>query len=204
MSEAWEPTLRRAITGELDTDARRRAEYSSDASNYRVTPRGVVFPRDAADVSATLDLARAQGLAVTARGAGTSVAGNAIGPDLVLDFSRHMNAILEVDPARRIARVQPGVVLAALQREAGAHGLRLGPDPSTQNRCTLGGMIGNNACGPHAVAWGRTSDTVRELRILDGRGIERVLADDLTVIPGLADFTRANLALIRTELGRFE
>ncbi|MFE3191438.1 FAD-binding and (Fe-S)-binding domain-containing protein [Nocardia sp. NPDC059240] len=204
MSEAWERTLRGAITGEVDTAPRRRAEYSSDASNYRVLPRAVVFPRDAADVSATLDLARAEGLTVTARGAGTSVAGNAIGPGLVLDFSRHMNAILEVHPERRTARVQPGVVLAALQRRAGAHGLRLGPDPSTQNRCTLGGMIGNNACGPHAVAWGRTSDTVRELRILDGRGVERVLGDDLTVIPGLADFTRAHLALIRTELGRFE
>ncbi|MVU79931.1 FAD-binding protein [Nocardia sp. ET3-3] len=192
------------MTGEVDTDPRRRAEYSSDASNYRVLPRGVVFPRDAADVTAALDVARAEGLAVTARGAGTSVAGNAIGPGLVLDFSRHMNAVLELDPDRRIARVQPGVVLATLQRRAGTHGLRFGPDPSTQNRCTLGGMIGNNACGPRAVAWGRTSDTVRELRILDGLGIERTLGDDLTVVAGLAEFARAHLALIRTELGRFE
>ncbi len=204
VSEAWERALRGAITGEVDTDPRRRAEYSSDASNYRVSPRGVVFPRDAADVQAALDVARAEGLTVTARGAGTSVAGNAIGPGLVLDFSRHMNTVLELDPERRIARVQPGVVLAALQRQAGAHGLRFGPDPSTQNRCTLGGMIGNNACGPRAVAWGRTSDTVRELRILDGLGLERTLRDDLSVIAGLPEFTRSNLALIRTELGRFE
>ncbi|MTE14621.1 FAD-binding and (Fe-S)-binding domain-containing protein [Nocardia aurantiaca] len=204
MTEAWERALRGSISGEVDTDSRRRAEYSSDASNYRVRPRGVVFPRDAADVMATLDVARAQGLAVTARGAGTSVAGNAIGPGLVLDFSRHMNAVLALDPERRIARVQPGVVLAALQRRAGAHGLRFGPDPSTQNRCTLGGMIGNNACGPRAVAWGRTADTVRELRILDGMGVERTLGDDLSVVYGLAEFTRSHLALIRTELGRFE
>lgn len=204
VSEAWERALRGAITGEVDTDDRRRAEYSSDASNYRVLPRGVVFPRDAADVSAALDIARTEGLAVTARGAGTSVAGNAIGPGLVLDFSRHMNAVLELDPERRIARVQPGLVLAGLQRRAGAHGLRFGPDPSTQNRCTLGGMIGNNACGPRAVAWGRTSDTVRELRILDGLGVERTLANELSAVAGLADFTRAHLALIRTELGRFE
>ncbi len=204
MSEAWERALRGSITGEVDTGPRRRAEYASDASNYRVPPRAVVFPRDAADVAAALDIARAEGLSVTARGAGTSVAGNAIGPGLVLDFSRHLTAILDLDPDRRTARVQPGVVLAALQREAGAYGLRFGPDPSTQNRCTLGGMIGNNACGPHAVAWGRTSDTVRELRILDGRGVERTLAADPGVLAGLPEFTREQLALIRTELGRFE
>ncbi|MFF0608705.1 FAD-binding and (Fe-S)-binding domain-containing protein [Nocardia tengchongensis] len=204
MSEVWERALRGSITGEVDTGPRRRAEYASDASNYRVPPRAVVFPRDAADVAAALDIARAEGLSVTARGAGTSVAGNAIGPGLVLDFSRHMTAILDLDPDRRIARVQPGVVLAALQREAGAYGLRFGPDPSTQNRCTLGGMIGNNACGPHAVAWGRTSDTVRELRILDGLGVERTLAADPGVLAGLPEFTREQLALIRTELGRFE
>ncbi|MFF0634059.1 FAD-binding and (Fe-S)-binding domain-containing protein [Nocardia sp. NPDC004151] len=204
VSAAWERALRGSITGEVDTGPRRRAEYASDASNYRVPPAAVVFPRDAADVMAALDIARAEGLSVTARGAGTSVAGNAIGPGLVLDFSRHLTGILELDPDRRIARVQPGVVLAALQRRAGAHGLRFGPDPSTQNRCTLGGMIGNNACGPHAVAWGRTSDTVRELRILDGRGVERTLGADPSVLAGLPEFTRAHLALIRTELGRFE
>ncbi|QLY31001.1 FAD-binding oxidoreductase [Nocardia huaxiensis] len=204
MRGSWERALRAAVDGEVDTDARRRAEYASDASNYRVLPAAVVFPRTAGDVAAALGIARGEGLAVTARGAGTSVAGNAIGPGLVLDFSRHLNGIPELDPERRIARVQPGVVLGALQREAARHGLRFGPDPSTQNRCTLGGMIGNNACGPRAVAWGRTSDTVRELLILDGSGVERRLREDLAEIPGLAEFTRANLAVIRTELGRFE
>ncbi|GAB4589908.1 FAD-binding and (Fe-S)-binding domain-containing protein [Nocardia sp. IFM 10818] len=199
-----EQALRGRIAGEVDASPRRRAEYSSDASNYRVPPTAVVFPRDAADVAETLAFARAEGLAVTARGGGTSVAGNAIGPGLVLDFSRHMTAILDVDAEQRLARVQPGVVLAALQRRAAPHGLRFGPDPSTQNRCTLGGMIGNNACGPRAVAWGRTSDTVRELRILDGGGVERRLGAELSAVPGLDAFTRANLAVIRTELGRFE
>src|SRR2546425_3309266 len=131
------------IAGEVDASARRRAEYSSDASNYRVLPAAVVFPRGAEDVVRTLEFARNNGLSVTARGAGTSVAGNAIGPGIVLDFSRYMNGIRELDPERRLARVQPGVVLAELQRKAGAHRLRFGPDPSTQNRCTLGGMIGN-------------------------------------------------------------
>ncbi|MEV6770796.1 FAD-binding and (Fe-S)-binding domain-containing protein [Nocardia sp. NPDC051030] len=204
MTDAVERGLRGRIAGEVDASDRRRVEYSSDASNYRVVPAAVVFPRTDGDVAAVLDFARGAGLSVTARGAGTSVAGNAIGSGVVLDFSRHMNAILEVDAERRVARVQPGVVLAELQRQAGVHGLRFGPDPSTQNRCTLGGMIGNNACGPRAVAWGRTSDTVRELRILDGSGAERRLAADLSAVPGLPEFTRANLAVIRTELGRFE
>ncbi|TQM29657.1 FAD-binding and (Fe-S)-binding domain-containing protein [Nocardia bhagyanarayanae] len=196
--------LRTRVDGEVDASPRRRAEYSSDASNYRVPPTAVVFPRTDSDVAETLDFAREHGLPVTARGAGTSVAGNAIGPGLVLDFSRHMNRIVRIDPDRRTARVQPGVVLSALQAAARPHGLRLGPDPSTQNRCTLGGMIGNNACGPRAVAWGRTSDTVRELRILDGTGTERILANDLAAVPGLPEFTRSNLAVLRTELGRFD
>ncbi|NEW30789.1 FAD-binding oxidoreductase, partial [Nocardia cyriacigeorgica] len=103
-----------------------------------------VFPREDADVAAVLEFGRADGIPVTARGAGTSVAGNAIGPGIVLDFSRHMDAVLELDPVHRTARVRPGLVLSGLQRRAAAHGLRFGPDPSTQNRCTLGGMIGNN------------------------------------------------------------
>nr|WP_253788364.1 FAD-binding and (Fe-S)-binding domain-containing protein [Nocardia amikacinitolerans] len=196
--------LRTRVDGEVDASPRRRAEYSSDASNYRVPPTAVVFPRTDSDVAVTLHFAREHGLPVTARGAGTSVAGNAIGAGLVLDFSRHMNRIVRIDPDSRTARVQPGVVLSALQAAARPHGLRLGPDPSTQNRCTLGGMIGNNACGPRAVAWGRTSDTVRELRILDGTGTERVLGNDLAAVPGLSEFTRSNLAVLRTELGRFD
>ncbi|WP_054815257.1 FAD-binding and (Fe-S)-binding domain-containing protein [Nocardia arizonensis] len=196
--------LRTRVGGEVDLSERRRVEYSSDASNYRVLPAAVVFPRDDDDVGAALDFARAHGLPITARGAGTSVAGNAIGSGIVLDFSRHMHRILDVDPERRTARVQPGVVLSRLQGVLGPRGLRFGPDPSTQNRCTLGGMIGNNACGPHAVAWGRTSDNTASLRVLDGNGVERKLADDLTAIPGLPEFTRANLAVLRTDLGRFD
>ncbi|WP_067720490.1 FAD-binding and (Fe-S)-binding domain-containing protein [Nocardia yamanashiensis] len=192
------------LVGEVDASERRRAEYSSDASNYRVLPAAVVFPRGDDDVAAVVEFARGEGLSVTARGAGTSVAGNAIGAGLVVDFGRYLNEVLEVDGERRVARVRPGVVLGELQRAAGEYGLRFGPDPSTQNRCTLGGMIGNNACGPHAVAWGRTSDTVRELRILDGAGVERRLGSELSEVPGLPEFTLSNLALIRTELGRFE
>ncbi|WP_043659761.1 FAD-binding and (Fe-S)-binding domain-containing protein [Nocardia thailandica] len=196
--------LRNRLAGEIDTSARRRAEYSSDASNYRVRPAAVVFPRTDDDVAATLAFARDEGLAITARGGGTSVAGNAVGPGLVLDFSRHFDRVLDLDPAARTARVQPGVVLSRLQAAARTHGLRFGPDPSTQDRCTLGGMIGNNACGPHALAWGRTSDAVRTLRVLDGTGAERLLGGDPAAVPGLAEFTLANLAVLRTELGRFD
>lgn len=188
----------------VDDSYRRRVEYSTDASNYRVLPEIVVFPRADADVAAALEFARAEGLSLTARGGGTSVAGNAVGPGIVCDFSRYMHGIADIDPQRRTARVQPGVVLSELQRRARPHGLRFGPDPSTQNRCTLGGMIGNNACGPHAVAWGRTSDRVRELRILDGTGTERRLAHELSAVPGLPEFTGSALAVLRTDLGRFD
>jgi FAD/FMN-containing dehydrogenase/Fe-S oxidoreductase len=196
--------LHARVAGEVDDSTRRRAEYSTDASNYRVVPDVVLFPRSDEDVAAVLEVGRTHNLPVTARGAGTSVAGNAIGSGLVLDFSRHLDRIVALDPDRRTAVVQPGVVLSTLQRAAAAHGLRFGPDPSTQDRCTLGGMIGNNACGPRAVAWGRTADNVHALRILDGTGAERRLTDDLSAAPGLDRLVADNLALIRTELGRFE
>ena len=198
--------LRSAVRGTVDDSSRRRAEYSTDASNYRVVPQVVVFPRDPDDVQAALAVARDAGAPVTARGAGTSVAGNSVGPGVVLDFSRHVNRILEVDPEARTARVEPGVVMAALQQAAAPHGLRFGPDPSTWTRATLGGMIGNNACGPRAVAYGRTADNVLALDLVDGTGrlIEaRSGAGALDVVPGLADLVRGHLDLLRTELGRF-
>ncbi|WP_068269305.1 FAD-binding and (Fe-S)-binding domain-containing protein [Aldersonia kunmingensis] len=196
--------LRAQLAGDVDDSPRRRAEYSSDASNYRVPPLAVVFPRSGDDVAATLDFARSHGVTLTGRGGGTSVAGNAIGPGLVLDFSRHLGAVLELDPDARRAIVQPGIVLADLQRAAGVHGLRFGPDPSTASRATVGGMIGNNACGPRAAAWGRTSDNVVTIRILDGSGTERVLGPGLDGIPGLDRFVQHNLAAIRTGLGHFD
>ncbi|ASR56312.1 FAD-binding and (Fe-S)-binding domain-containing protein [Cellulomonas sp. PSBB021] len=198
--------LRSAVRGAVDDSSRRRAEYSTDASNYRVVPQVVVFPQDTDDVEAALAVAREAGVPITARGAGTSVAGNSVGPGVVLDFSRHVNRILEVDPEERTARVQPGVVMAALQTAAAPHGLRFGPDPSTWTRATLGGMIGNNACGPRAVAYGRTADNVLALDLVDGTG-RRVEArageGGLDVVAGLPALVRANLDLLRTELGRF-
>ncbi len=195
--------LREAIDGEVDGSKRRRAEYSTDASNYRVVPQVVAMPRDADDLIAALAVAREHQVPVTMRGGGTSVAGNAIGPGLVIDTSRHMNKVLSIDADAKTARVQPGAVLAQLQWNASQHGLRFGPDPSTGTRATLGGMIGNNACGPHAVAYGKTSDNVVSLDAVDGTGRRFLAADDLAVIPGLEAFVAANLALFRTDFGRF-
>ncbi|MCW2523351.1 MAG: linked oxidase domain protein, partial [Frankiales bacterium] len=199
--------LRRAGVPEVDASTRRRAEYSSDASNYRVVPSAVVFPRHAEEVALTLQVAQRLGVALTARGAGTSIAGNAVGPGVVLDFSRHLNRVLALDPQAGTATVEPGVILADLQRAAAPHGLRFGPDPSTQARCTLGGMIGNNACGPHALAYGKTADNVERLSLLlaDGRALDVSTLNELADPVGAAldTLVRENLGLIRTEFGRF-
>ncbi|HEY0188857.1 MAG TPA: FAD-binding and (Fe-S)-binding domain-containing protein [Cellulomonas sp.] len=191
------------MAGVVDDSARRRAEYATDASNYRVLPTVVAFPRDVDDALAALDVARGLGVPVTSRGGGTSVAGNAVGTGLVLDWSRHVNRVLDIDPDARTARVEPGVVMAVLQRAAAPHGLRFGPDPSTQARATLGGMIGNNACGPRAVAYGRTVDNVLELDVVDGRGRRFTAAQGLDPVAGLDALVRSELEVLRTELGRF-
>lgn len=196
--------LRAELRGHVDTGKRRRAEYSSDASNYRVVPSLVAFPADIDDAVTAIGLAREHGVPLTQRGGGTSIAGNAMGPGLVLDFSRHCNRVLSIDPDARTATVEPGVILSDLQKAAAKFGLRFGPDPSTINRATLGGMIGNNACGPHAVAWGKTAENVVSLDVIDGTG-RRFLAGagDAGAVPGLDELVQANLAGIRTSFGRF-
>ena len=150
----------RAAGLEVRDDAGTRAMYATDASLYRIPPLAVVRPRHVDEVAATLDVVRDLGVPITARGGGTSIAGNAVGRGVVLDFSRHLDRVLEIDPAAGTARVEPGTVHATLQRAALEHGLRFGPDPSSHSRCTVGGMIGNNACGTRALGYGRTSDNV--------------------------------------------
>ncbi len=194
--------LRAAMRGEVDESPRRRAEYSSDASNYRVVPQVVAFPRDTGDILAVAEVSRHTGIPLTTRGAGTSIAGNAVGAGIVLDTSRYLGQILDLDPGARTARVEPGVILASLQAAAAPHGLRFGPDPSTQSRATLGGMIGNNACGAHALAYGRTADNVLELDVVDGTGRRFTAGHGLDPVPGLDKLVSANLALLRTEFGR--
>jgi FAD/FMN-containing dehydrogenase len=150
-----------ALSGEVRFDTTARAAYASDSSNYRHVPLGVVFPIDHDDVRAAARLAAEAGAALLARGAGTSLAGQACNEAVVLDMSRHMRRIVEIDPDRRVARAEPGVVLDDLRRAAERHGLTFGPDPATHAWCTLGGMIGNNSCGTHGLYAGKTSDNVR-------------------------------------------
>src|SRR5699024_4467186 len=195
------------IDGDVDTSSLTRSMYSSDASNYRVVPDIVVLPRHTDDVTAALDVARQYSLAITARGGGTSIAGNAVGPGLVLDFSRYMNKILDIDPDNQTVTVQPGVVLSDLQQELAPYGLRFGPDPSSANRCTIGGMIGNNACGPHGLSYGRTADNVVSMQFLTGTG-EVLRADSgserFNAVLGIEELVMGDLALLRTEFGRFD
>ncbi|MGD9986246.1 FAD-binding and (Fe-S)-binding domain-containing protein [Pseudonocardia sp.] len=188
-------------------DAGTRAWYSSDASLYRIPPLAVVHPREAADVEAVLAVCRASGTPLTARGAGTSVAGNAIGPGVVVDFSRHMNRVVALDADARTATVQPGTVHATLQQAATAVGLRFGPDPSTHTRCTIGGMIGNNSCGSRSLAHGRTSDNVLGLDALLGDGNRFRTGPSPTGAEALTARLHAvmadRLAVARTEFDRF-
>jgi len=160
-----------AIAGEVRFDAGSRALYATDASNYRQVPIGVVIPKSKDDVVRTVEICRRHRAPVLPRGGGTSLCGQCCNVAVVIDFSKYLNRVLEVDPRRKIARVEPGVVLDDLRAAAGAHGLTFAPDPATHNHNTLGGMIGNNSCGPHSVMGGETADNVIELEILtyDGR-----------------------------------
>ena len=206
MSDSFLSDLRALI--DVDASVGTRARYSSDAGLTRIVPLAVAFPRTPEQALAAFDLARAHGVPLTARGGGTSCASNAIGPGLVLDFSRHMNRVLSIDPEARTATVEPGCVGSTLQAAAAKHGLRFGPDPSSQNRATIAGMVANNACGPHATAWGRTSDNIVSLDCVDGQGrrFTATTSHDaaLSDVPGLASLIDSNLAPIRTQLGRFK
>ena len=206
MSESFLTDLRTLI--DVDSSVGTRARYSSDAGLTRIPPLAVAFPRTPEQAAAAFHLARAHGVPLTARGGGTSCASNAIGPGLVLDFSRHMNRVISIDPEARTATVEPGCVGSTLQAAAAKHGLRFGPDPSSQNRATIAGMVANNACGPHATAWGRTSDNIVSLDCVDGQGrrFTATIGHDaaLSDVPGLASLIDSNLAPIRTELGRFK
>ncbi|MFG2344906.1 FAD-binding and (Fe-S)-binding domain-containing protein [Streptomyces phaeochromogenes] len=188
--------LRKAVRGEVAFDVTARALTTMDASNYRRVPLGVVAPRDADDVAAALSVCSRLRVPVVARGGGTSIAGQATGTGVVLDFTRHMNRIVSLDAQARTAVVQPGVVLDRLQEAAEPHGLRFGPDPSTHSRCTLGGMIGNNSCGSHSVAWGTTADSVRELSVVTARG------EFLSPGRSWAGAPEGLRALVEGELGR--
>ncbi len=158
--------LREESRGEVRFDDGSRALYATDGSNYRQVPIGVVLPRDVEDVLAAVTICRRFSAPLLCRGGGTSLAGQCCNMAVIVDFSKHMAEILEIDPVRRLARVQPGVILDGLRNAAEKHHLTFAPDPATHDHCTLGGMIGNNSCGVHSVMAGKTDDNIEELEIL--------------------------------------
>src|SRR6202790_5013098 len=163
--------LRAEIRGEVRFDDGSRALYATDGSNYRQIPIGVVLPRDVEDVLALVTICRRFSAPLLCRGGGTSLAGQCCNIAVIVDFSKYMAEILEIDPVRRVARVQPGVILDRLRNAAEKHHLTFAPDPATHDHCTLGGMIGNNSCGVHSVMAGKTDDNIEELEILTYDGI---------------------------------
>jgi FAD/FMN-containing dehydrogenase/Fe-S oxidoreductase len=165
-SRDLEAKLRQVVRGEVRFDQASRALYATDASNYRQVPIGLVLPLDVADVVATVAACREFGAPVLSRGGGTSLAGQCCNVAVILDFSKYMRSILELNPAQKKARVQPGIVLDRLRDAAEEHDLTFAPDPATHSRCTLGGMIGNNSCGVHALMGGKTVDNIESLEIL--------------------------------------
>jgi FAD/FMN-containing dehydrogenase len=215
-----EAALRRAGAGEVRFDDGSRALYATDSSNDRQVPVGVVLPRDAGDVTRTLDVARRHGAALLGRGCGTSLAGQACNAAIVFDFSKYMHRIVEIDPAEGTARVQPGIVLDRLREAAAPHGLTFGPDPATHAYCTLGGMIGNNSCGVHSVLaefhgpGPTTADSLEALEIVtadgtrlrvgptDDREYDRIVSGGgraAEIYRRLLDFQQRHAATIRRE-----
>jgi FAD/FMN-containing dehydrogenase/Fe-S oxidoreductase len=192
LAEALRSGLRGGLRGDVRFDDGSRALYATDGSNYRQVPIGVVLPHDADDVLAAISVCREFGAPLLCRGGGTSLAGQCCNVAVVLDFSKYMASILEIDPARRIARVQPGVVLDHLRNAAEKHHLTFAPDPASHDRCTIGGMIGNNSCGIHSVMAGKTDDNIEELEIVTYDGVR------MKVGPTSAD----DVQRISAELGR--
>lgn len=168
---ALEEDLRQCVRGEVRFDAGSRALYAADASNYRQVPIGVVIPRSSEDVVAAVAACRRHGAPVLSRGGGTGLCGQTCNVAVVLDFSKYLNRVLAIDPEARTARVQPGVVLDELRGQAARHGLTFAPDPATHNHNTLGGMVGNNSCGPHSVMGGETVDNVLAMEVLTYDGL---------------------------------
>ncbi|GAA1184521.1 FAD-binding and (Fe-S)-binding domain-containing protein [Nesterenkonia xinjiangensis] len=213
--------LRGAGVSRVDDSALARGMYSSDASLYRVVPQVVTRPQHVDELHAVHEVSRSTGVPVTLRGAGTSIAGNAVGAGIVVD-TRDLDRILEIDPEARTARVEPGVIHAVLQRAVSPHGLRFGPDPSTHTRCTIGGMMGNNACGSRALGYGRTADNVEAATVLFGNGeVGSFHAGGSTTTAGrgagraavastgstaeqLLRLAETNLGHVRTHFGRFD
>lgn len=191
----------------LRMDMTTRAAYTSDASIFRRVPAAVLEPKTVDDVRDGISVARERGWKAVGRGGGSSVAGNAIGEGLIIDTSRYFNRILDIDPEARTATIEPGVVCDALRDAAAPFGLTYGPDPSTHSRCTVGGMVANNACGSHSVAFGTAAENLIDVTIMLADGREVTFSEggcsDPELEAKLRALVAANAELIETELGRF-
>src|SRR5438876_9103836 len=199
-----ERELRKVIRGDVRFDPASKLLYSTDASMYQMEPVGVVIPRDADDLQAAHELARKHEIAFLSRGGGTSLTGQTVNHALVLDFSRYMNNVLEVNHEEKWARVQPGVVQDELNHHVRPMGLLFGPDTSTSNRATVGGMLGNNSGGSHSIAYGLTVDHVIEMTVLLSDGTKVDLGElapaafeAKTRVPGLEGAIYREVARIR-------
>jgi FAD/FMN-containing dehydrogenase/Fe-S oxidoreductase len=195
--------LRDAVSGEVRFDAGTRAAYSADASNYRQVPIGVVIPRTMDDAVAAMRVCSSHGVPVLARGGATSLNGQTVNVAVVIDCSKYLDRVVSVDAAARIARVEPGVVCDTLRDAAEAHGLTFAPDPATHSRCTLGGMIGNNSCGPHSVMAGTTVDNIERLEVVtyDGARFWCGATSDFKAIGGRQAEIYAKLKAIADKYG---
>ena len=169
--------LEKRIEGDVRFDQYSRLLYATDASMYEIEPIGVVIPRHKGDVQAVIETAGRLGVAILPRGGGTSLAGQTVGYAIVLDFSKYMNKVIEVNQDELWCRVQPGLVQDELNAYVRPMGLLFGPDTSTSNRATIGGMIGNNSAGAHSLAYGKTLDHVIELTAFLSDGSEIILKD---------------------------
>jgi FAD/FMN-containing dehydrogenase/Fe-S oxidoreductase len=208
-SDRLERALRERVRGEVRFDAHSRLLYSTDASLYQIVPIGVVVPRDAADVQSAIQLAAEARVPVLPRGGGTALAGQTVGAALVIDFTKYMNGVLEIDPDRQRARVQPGLRLDRLNRAVAGHGLHFGPDPATIRQCALGGMIGNNSCGARSLIYGKTGDHVHALDCFlpDGEAVRfaAMQRDRIADAPGREGrIAREVLAILEPERERIE
>ena len=171
--------LRKRVAGEVRFDDTSNSLYSTDASIYQINPIGIVLPRDADDVVAVVETAGSYGVPVLPRGAGTSLAGQTVGQAIVIDFSKYMRKLLEINTEEGWVKTQPGIIIDELNSKLSGHKVQFAPDPSTSNRANIGGALGNNSCGAHSILWGKTIDHVNELDV--------VLADGSSANLGLQD-----------------
>jgi FAD/FMN-containing dehydrogenase/Fe-S oxidoreductase len=197
-----EQQLKRAIAGDARFDDATRTIYSTDASNYAMRPRGVVLPKTHDDVAATVAICAEHGVPITPRGGGSGLAGQAIGPGIVIDFTRYMDALLDLDIQARQVRVQPGMILGQLNKKLAAHGLLFGPDPASAERAAIGGIIGTNATGSHSIRYGMTADNVDHVRCVWSPGCALATPDSAQPPDALAAIIRAARPAIQRDFPR--